>query len=286
VSVGAPVDICHYEGVFHDPPGNLTCGRPLLQAGEPQLARTRSGDSDWTRPLPSPTDLDATERAHVGDWWLQAARMEHASVASFSVCSLDLMRFGAPPDLLAATHRAALDEIEHARICFALASRYHAADLGPAPMPTLHPSAATTLADFAEALFREGCIGETLAAVDAAARLALARDPVVREALQTIVTDESEHAALAWRTLGWLLTQDTDGQIQTRLAAILDEETQRWTAPSPSTPPPAAAVAHGLLDAETRARTLARALDNVVRPSWEVLVAPSGTWVTRPTQPS
>ena len=60
-------------------------------------------------------------------------------------------------------------------------------------------------------------MGETLAAMDAAARRAAATEPSVREALDAIERDEAAHAALAWRTLRWILADD-DGA----LAAVAD----------------------------------------------------------------
>jgi hypothetical protein len=269
--IEGPSDVCFFEGVFwDDPESDVTCGRPLLQDGAAIVAQVRRDDA-WTRALDEVT-LSALDRDALAAWWLGAARMEHASVASFAVVSLDLLRLGAPPELLADTHRAALDEIEHARLCFALASRYAGDDLGPAPMPDLAPSPAGSLADFAEALFREGCIGETLAAVDAAARLTVARDPAVRAALETIVGDESDHAALAWRTLRWVLRQDADGAVQTRLTNVLAEERARWSAPDGvAGQRSASALAHGLIPDDTRARELARAFAEVVEPSWAAL---------------
>ena len=50
--------------------------------------------------------------------------MAGAEIASFARTSLDLLALGAPADLVAETHRAALDEIEHARIAYALASAF------------------------------------------------------------------------------------------------------------------------------------------------------------------
>jgi hypothetical protein len=63
------------------------------------------------------------------------ALLEHASVASFARFSLQLMAAGAPASLVEAAHRAALDEIEHARLTFRLASRYEGRALGPGPLP-------------------------------------------------------------------------------------------------------------------------------------------------------
>jgi hypothetical protein len=60
--------------------------------------------------------------------------MEHASIASFAKFSLQLVMVAAPSALLADAHAAAVDEIHHARVAFALASRLLGRPLGPGPV--------------------------------------------------------------------------------------------------------------------------------------------------------
>ena len=73
-------------------------------------------------------------RERAAAWWLRAALLEHASIASFARFSLELLRYGAPPELVVGAHRAALDEVAHARLAFALASSWSGRDLGPGAM--------------------------------------------------------------------------------------------------------------------------------------------------------
>lgn len=269
--VGEPVDLCLYEAVFYLPPDHPTCGRPLLSEGEPVVATVRSGASRWaTGAAPDPSGLSDAERAAVHAYWLGSALLEHASVASFSQAALALMRFGAPPELLAGAHQAAIDEVEHARLCFSLASAYAGAAEGPGRLGAGGlPPIAASLGDFAEALVREGCVAETLAAVDAAARLARASDPAVRAALEVIVRDESAHAALAWRTLAWVLGQAPE--LRARLADVLGEERARWSSPAGDGEPSPAASAHGLLSDAARGAALARAWQDVIGPTFAAL---------------
>ena len=63
--------------------------------------------------------------------WLEIAQLEHASIAAFASLSLRLLAAGAPAELVTASHRAALDEVEHARIAFELASVYGGRRVGP-----------------------------------------------------------------------------------------------------------------------------------------------------------
>ena len=78
--------------------------------------------------------------------------------------------------------------------------------IAPAPFPfDGRVEVSADLASIAARAVREGCINETLAAVQAAEQLARAEDPAVRAALAKIAEDEARHAALAWRTVAWAL---------------------------------------------------------------------------------
>ena len=48
--------------------------------------------------------------------WRSNGLAEHASVASFSRHSLQLLALAAPADLVEASHRAAIDEVAHAKV--------------------------------------------------------------------------------------------------------------------------------------------------------------------------
>jgi hypothetical protein len=178
------------------------CGRALLLDGAPRLPDTRP-DAAWCAPMPT-ASLDARTALALATAWRDDARMEHASIASFARATLSLLTLGAPPALLAETQRAALDEVRHAERCFALAARYDHCPLGPAPFD-LALAAPLDLAAFALDTLRGGCVGESVAAVTAAAQRDVASDPLAREALAMIADDEAAHASLAWRTLAWCL---------------------------------------------------------------------------------
>jgi len=143
--------------------------------------------------------------------WARAAQFEHASVASFARVALELLALGAPTSLVARAHRAALDEIAHADLAFALASSFAGADrdraLGPGPLSALPSSPAVTPESVARATLRDGCFAETLAALDARQRLAGAKSEAERDALERIAADEEAHAELAFSLLAWLTTR-------------------------------------------------------------------------------
>src|SRR5271170_8127653 len=55
--------------------------------------------------------------------------------------------------------------------------------------------------------FAEGCIGETVAALEATEALAEGegRDPALAAVLTMIAEDEARHAELAWRSVAWMV---------------------------------------------------------------------------------
>jgi hypothetical protein len=155
---------------------------------------------------PDAASLSPGARAALAAFWTDAARAEHASIPAFSRLALTLVALGAPADLVEAAHRAALQEIEHARLSFALAEAYAGRSIAPGSMRALARARAVTassLDELARESLLEGCLFEGLAAAVARAALASAQDQAVSRALAIIARDESSHAELAWRILAW-----------------------------------------------------------------------------------
>jgi hypothetical protein len=196
-------DQCCY--MVHD----ILCGsggRAYLVDGTARVASpARSHEPDWAHgDRPCVDGLASEERSRSAAAWAADAAAEHASIASFARFSLSLLAVGAPAELVTSAHDAALDEIRHARTCFALAAAYAGYDVEPGPFPVgdaVHPD--TSLAALARSTALEGCVGETIAAVVAAERARCETDPAVRAALEGIAADEARHAELAWRTVAW-----------------------------------------------------------------------------------
>jgi len=184
----------------------VCCGRPLCIDGEARVAPVVTR-RDWAEPLEVElAGLSARERATLALEWQKDAQLEHASVASFARFILDLLAFGAPAELVEAAQRAMSDEIEHARLCFGLASAYGGVPLGPSALNLQGVAPSGSLAAAAAAAVREGCINETIAALAATRQVERASDPTVRAVLARIARDEANHAELAWRFVHWALT--------------------------------------------------------------------------------
>jgi hypothetical protein len=203
---------CTMEGghrVCVDP--QCAIGRPFLVAGNERLAGVIAR-ADWSAGdiRPQLDHLSTTERAALAAHWTQTAQMEHASVAAFARFVLQLLSRGAPPDLIHAAQDAMRDETEHARLCFALAGAYGGSAIGPAPLSLEGALEDQDARAILVGTILEGCIGETVAAIEAAEAAAHAVDPAVAAVLSRIAADETRHAELAWRYVAWALATGDD----------------------------------------------------------------------------
>jgi hypothetical protein len=287
---------CAFEGGRRQCQPGLTgsCGRPFLVEDTARMA-SLVGAGDWARGDLRAVELGDPEEQHrVADYWARAGLMEHASIAAFARFALQLLHLGAPRELLAASQRAMQDETEHARLCFGLAERYLGATVGAGPLPM---DGALLDLDFERIVvlcFREGCVGETVAALEARVARDHATDAQVRRALDRIAPDEESHAELAWKFIRWALrenpatTRAVLGRELRRLANQRSEPTAR-AATDPGVPE------HGVLAERERSDIRRAALREVVLPCAEALLAAAGcsdaqrgsaTELGQPTRPA
>jgi hypothetical protein len=187
-------------------------GRPFWIDGEARLAQPQLGRGDWRdgEVQPSPacvSSLSAAQRAQRCQRWTEIGLMEHASVAAFARSLLQLMSLGAPHELITATIQAIADETKHARWAFGFASAYGGEAIGPGPLSIERALEGDDIEGFIVATIYEGCVGETVAALEALDDADGEADPVVRRVLTQIAEDETQHAVLAWRTLQWALSR-------------------------------------------------------------------------------
>ena len=189
---------CCYDAHARCPhPGE---GRPFRPTDDAMaLANLIRGASGWSITVDR-VSVDLPKAAA----WAKAALREHASIASFAKLALDLLTHGAPADLVRRTHAAALDEIAHAEASFAMAARFSPPETpwGPGPLvaSTFGP---LDLRGLVRETFVDGCIGETLAALDARVRAQRTDDDEERRVLSAIAEDEERHAELAWAIVAW-----------------------------------------------------------------------------------
>jgi hypothetical protein len=205
-------------------------------------------------------------------------------VAAFARFVLELLALGAPADLVEEATRAIADETEHAKLCFAVASRYAGKPMGPATLDVAGALDRVSLESAVRSAVVEGCIGETLAAIEAAEAFEHAVDPAVKAVLSRIADDEARHAALAWRFVRWAL--ERQGATLSRVATDAFEDASQNLQSRPSegdhvfiAATDAELLAGGVLPAAFRRALRASAFEDVVWPCMNaVLGRPTGSF--------
>jgi hypothetical protein len=186
-----------YEGCGTD-------GRPFVVAGVARQARLHA----ITPPRES-SRLPGRVRERLASHWAAVARAEHASIASFAQFGARLLALAAPPTLVRAALLAADDEVRHAGFALARASEHGGSALAFGSLDT--SGAVAPCESFTQtvlACVREGCIGETLAALELTTLADACTDPRLAASLRMIADDEARHAALAWRFVQWALVRE------------------------------------------------------------------------------
>lgn len=141
------------------------------------------------------------------------ARAEYASVAAFGELALRLLAVGAPAELVAACHRAALDEIRHASVCDDLAGRPPSPfgaipGLLGRPLGGWRRSRRVQLQRIAVESFLDGWVNEGAAAAELRERAERASTPEDQARLNAMADDEQRHADLARSIVTWCVDQD------------------------------------------------------------------------------
>lgn len=220
--------------------GLICVGRPYVDASGSSLHAMplldMGGECSWTGERLLSGDIDPMEELatedtlSLGEEWTNNALGEHASVASFAVFAIALMTNGGPVSLVEAALKAGLDEVRHAKVSFAIASKLsgngqlmEGKSIHPGPLPESNHVFQHNLTELALAVAKEGCIDETMSAFAAAVEvehitkvLKIGTDGTkyfnvshstltwIRDELYNIALDESNHSALAWRTMSWV----------------------------------------------------------------------------------
>jgi hypothetical protein len=250
-------------------------GRPFLIDGAESLALPEARTDWYSNAGPAATPClpaDASLRRELARAWTEQALMEHASIAAFARFSLQLLSLGAPADLVQRSSQAMQDEIGHARACFELARHYSGADVGPGSLPVDGALSASDLCSVVLGTIAEGCIGETLAALEAAEALAHCEEPAVRAVLERITIEESRHAELAWQLVAWALETgpgELKEQVRGAFAAAIASEALAPLRPSATD---RELLRHGVVSSELRRALRERVLRDVIAPCAGVLL--------------
>lgn len=211
-------------------PSHCGMGRPFVVDGRARVASqvlgARAGAWTRTRGPREPradglSSLDLATRTTLAARWRERALLEHASVASFARFTLDLMSLGAPASLVRASLVAGVSEVRHAELCFDLAQELDGEIASPGPL-AVEGAQATSKEDLTARLFHDGCVEETLGALELADRELATTEPRIATVLRRLVVDEMKHAALAWRALAWLCRDASCRDVLRRELAIVE----------------------------------------------------------------
>lgn len=174
----------------------------------------------------------AVARSALGAYLAEAAHLEAASVVAFVELAFELEAHGAPPALVDAAQRAALEEVRHAALVGDLARRFGQ----PPATPTATLSPPRELGAVLRTNRTEGMVGESYGAAVAAVQAQRAATPRLRTVMGTVARDEARHAALARQVHRWGAAKlgrsarralEDDGAAATlRLARDLEDEPQ------------------------------------------------------------
>jgi hypothetical protein len=253
------------------------CGRPYLVEEAPRLAELVTG-ADWRENLdaaPGPAahsaELHPTTRARLAHHWQDIGLMEHASIAAFARFSLQLLSVGAPPALVEASTRAMQDETVHAKLAFELASHYGQEALDPGVLPLDGALASGSLESIVRNTVLEGCIGETVAALEAEWAEWETRDERVRGVLLRIAKDERRHAELAWQFVKWAVERQPE--LAPRLLEVVARQVEASSNVEPPTTRGASLRRYGAVSESERYVLRRRALETVVLPCMQALCA-------------
>lgn len=184
-------------------------GRPLRVRGR-QLHPELMEGADWAcGERPDASALDLPTRSALEALWLHDAQKEHASVPAFSRITWLLAAAGAPAELMIWAQRAAIEEVDHAQRCFALAAGYGGRAFTVEPMPDLLLEGFVDVKDplvtLAVESLKDGCLLEDFNADVAAKCAAVCEEPVTRALLEQIAAEERNHAEFSWALIDWLL---------------------------------------------------------------------------------
>ena len=254
------------------------CGRPFLVNGEARTAALEVNGNWLARGLDVPvlSRLNPTTRAALAAHWARLGQMEHASIAAFARFNLQLLSLGAPAELIESCTQALADETSHTKLCFGLATHYAGVALGPSRLDVSQSLNETSLVEIMSLVLKEGCIGETCAALEAAESAEVALDPALERAYARIAQDERRHADLAFRFLRWALavaTLDEQEQFVSEARLLMREFAGPEQAIGSSRVAPHELASHGVLDPRTLSALRRSSARDVTWPLLEALLA-------------
>jgi hypothetical protein len=257
-------------------------GRQLRNLGRVLLARVHAA-GDWAR-LPLQVAAEDEVRPALAAQWRENGRTEHASVAAFARLTLDLMALGAPPWLIAAANRDALDEVRHTELCFSLARAIDGKVESPGPFPeakaartlagAARPARTLALAGLAVDSLVDGALHEGVSARVIARLAKRCEDPTIRGVLREIAADEGRHAAHGWDVVTWCLAEG-GAPVARALSGALAALPSELRTSLPSQAADGSWEKYGIVSRALEAEELAKARADLVRRAESMIASTS-----------
>ncbi|MEZ4315150.1 MAG: ferritin-like domain-containing protein, partial [Polyangiaceae bacterium] len=165
------------------------------------------------------------------------------------------------------------------------ANRFADEPIGPGALDIGGVLSGQSMAEIAALVVIEACVGETVAAALAQEQRAVATDPQAIAALDRIARDEADHAELGWAFVSWALREGGRPVLEAVAAAFdsaLRSRAEDPTPPDDDDGQRAALHRFGRLTSNERRSARQRALESVVRPCSQRLLALASTGATNP----
>jgi hypothetical protein len=243
--------------------------RPFLVGGAPRQPEC-AARADWSvvasRPRPDLCDMTDARRRALARRWTAAGRAAHASIAAAARFTLDLCALGAPADLVLAAQAAGADDARRAMTCFAMATAYGGAPVGPGALDVAGAVDARDATAIVTSVILESCVAETFAALEAFEAAERADDPCVKSILRATAADETRHAELGWRFVRWAIARFPEARAaaEATLASASSAATDARAAPDDADDD--ALAGDGVLPRRARSELRRRAAAGALRP--------------------
>jgi hypothetical protein len=211
----------------------------------------------------------------IAAYWAHRATSEARAAALFERLLLDLRRAGAEDVVLDLAERAIADERRHAAKCLEVAAHYDSLAVAPSDAAHVAPDghAEEEEPELHGAMHAAAfcCIQESIACAWLDGCLRRAREPVVREALHAMLSDETRHARLGWAHLASSrVSPATRARVATALPDLLRSCVASWLDPQVSRLA-IDAPEHGVPYPDATRRLVLAAVEEVVRPGFASL---------------
>jgi hypothetical protein len=217
------------------------------------------------------------------------AHGEYGAVTLFAHMAVDLSLHGAPFDLVAASTRAASDEMRHSDYAMRLGALFAGAPLTfELDREGLRRVVGKRLAieELDVMMLEVGVMSETLACALLSECSRRARDKVAKAVFASLVSDEVHHARLGWYYMAWRSPQWSRAERQ-RVAdrageMLVGTERQFWKGRDAPAGAREAARALGVLDSESQREVVREIVEGEIVPGLDALgLGASHAWRVR-----